>query len=198
MNIQAVLWDFGDTLADERWMLAPLDGARGWPEAYRQVLDGNALADRWNIGSATAADVAEEFGRALGVPAGRVLEHMRACCRNVALYPDVMALAARLEAPQAIVTINPDIFSEVVVPAYDLTARFATIVTSWEERTLSKADLCDIAMSRLPGAVDREACFLIDNRIENVIEWRARGGAAWHFQDCGGLADHLSALLTQE
>lgn len=188
MNIQAVLWDFGDTLADERWMLAPLDGAPGWPEAYRQVLDGGDLADRWNTGSATAADVAAEFGRALGIPAGRVLAHMRACCRKVALYPDVMALAARLEAPQAIVTINPDIFSEVVVPACHLRDRFATIVTSWEERTLSKADLCDIAMSRLAGAVDREACLLIDNRMDNVAEWMARGGAAWHFQDCAGLA----------
>ena len=26
MNYDAVLWDFGDTLCDERWMLAPLDG----------------------------------------------------------------------------------------------------------------------------------------------------------------------------
>jgi phosphoglycolate phosphatase-like HAD superfamily hydrolase len=195
MNLQAVLWDFGDTLADERWMLAPLDGSPGWPDTYRQVLDGGELADRWNTGSATTAEVAEAFANTLGVPTQRILAHMRACCRHVALYADVIALAARLEAPQAIVTINPDIFSEVVVPACDLTARFAAIVTSWEERTLSKADLCDIAMSRLPGAVDREACLLIDNRIDNVAEWRARGGAAWHFQDCRGLADHLSALL---
>jgi hypothetical protein len=198
MNLQAVLWDFGDTLADERWMLAPLDGAPGWPETYRRVLDGSDLADRWNVGSASCDDVAEEFGWTLGVPAARILKHMRACCRNVSLYPGVVALAARLEAPQAIVTINPDIFSEVVVPAYDLAARFATIVTSWEERTLSKADLCDIAMSRLPGAIDRQACLLIDNRMENVAEWRARGGAGWHFQGCDGLANHLSALLLGE
>jgi len=198
MTLQAVLWDFGDTLADERWMLAPLAGSPRWPEVYRQVLDGGDLADRWNVGSASAADVAEEFGRTLGVPAQHILAHMRTCCRNVSLYPDVMALTARLRFPQAIVTINPDIFSETVVPAYDLSTRFAAVVTSWEERTLSKADLCDIAMSRLPGALDRDACLLIDNRMENVAEWRARGGAAWHFLDCRGLAAHLSATLTRE
>jgi len=194
MNLQALLWDFGDTLADERWMLAPLAGAPGWPATYGQVLQGGELADRWNVGAVTAADVAAVFGEALSVPAERILGHMRACCREVSLYADVMALAAGLAAPQAIVTINPDIFSEVVVPTYGLRDRFQAIVTSWEERTLSKADLCDVAMARLPGAVDREACLLIDNRMENVAEWRARGGAAWHFRGVDGLARHLSDL----
>jgi hypothetical protein len=195
MILQAVLWDFGDTLADERWMLAPLDGAPGWPGVYRRVLDGGDLADRWNIGSATAEEVAEELGDELGVPGRAILRHMHACCRSIGIYLDVMALAAKLEAPQAIVTINPDIFSDVVVPAYKLRAQFAAIVTSWEEQTLSKADLCDAAMSRLPGAVDREACLLIDNRADNVAEWRARGGSAWLFEGYGSLAEHLSDLL---
>jgi hypothetical protein len=197
MTLQAVLWDFGDTLADERWMLAPLDGAPGWPQAYRTVLDGGDLADRWNIGSIAASDVAAEFGQAIGVPAQRILQHMHACCRKVSLYGEVMALAERLAVPQAIVTINPDIFSETVVPTYDLSARFAAIVTSWEEQTLSKADLCDIAMTRLPGAVDRKACLLIDNRPDNVAEWRARGGAAWLFEGCRHLVEHLSDRLAE-
>jgi hypothetical protein len=197
MTLQAVLWDFGDTLADERWMLAPLDGAPGWPEIYRTVLDGGDLADRWNIGSIAAADVADAFGRSLGVPTERILEHMRACCRNVSLNAGVMALTASLEVPQAIVTINPDIFSDVVVPHFGLRDRFAAIVTSWEERTLSKADLCDIAMSRLPGAVDRAACLLIDNRADNVAEWRARGGAAWLFDGFRGLAMHIADCMAE-
>jgi hypothetical protein len=146
----------------------------------------------WNIGSIAAGDVAEELGAAIGIPRHRILQHMRACCRRVSLYQDVLALTAKLTAPQAIVTINPDIFSEVVVPHFDLRERFAAIVTSWEEPSLSKADLCDIAMSRLPGAVDRKACLLIDNRADNVAEWRARGGAAWLFEGYGGLAAHLS------
>jgi hypothetical protein len=178
-------------------MLAPLEEAPGWPEAYQRILDGDDLADRWNLGVTTSTEVAEELGRELAVPGDAILAHMLACCRNVSLYDDVMALAAKLQAPQAIVTINPDIFSEVVVPEYDLGMRFATIVTSWEERTLSKADLCDVAMSRLPGAIDRAACLLIDNRMDNIAEWRARGGAAWLFQGCGALTAHLSQLVQE-
>lgn len=197
MNLQAVLWDFGDTLADERWMLASLHGSPGWPSAYRQVMERGDLADRWNAGKATTADVAEQFSATLGVAKDRILGHMRACCRNVSLFPDVMALTARVWAPQAIVTINPDIFSDVVVPTYKLRDRFSIIVTSWEERTLSKADLCEAAISRIPGAVDRAACLLIDNRPDNVAEWRARGGRAWLFEGCIGLAEHLSDLTEE-
>ncbi|MDB5480266.1 MAG: hypothetical protein JWO83_1319 [Caulobacteraceae bacterium] len=193
-QLQAVLWDFGNTLADERWMLAPLAGAPDWPSTYRRVLDGGGLADRWNRGAATSLDVAGEFAAILGVSRPVIMRHMEACCRNIAFYPAVMDLVARLDLPQAIVTINCDIFSRIVVPAYDLQARFGAIVTSWEANTLSKADLCDIAMSRLPGVKDRRACLLIDNRLDNVLEWRARGGAARRFRDPEGLSDRLSGL----
>jgi len=198
MAIQAVLWDFGDTLADETWMLAPLPGAADWPAAYGRILGGGDLADRWNLGLATVADVADELAAGLGVPSVRVLMHMRRCCGEVAFYPEVMKLVAELDLPQAIVTINCDIFSEIVVPTYALADRFETIVASWEEATLSKADLCDIAMSRLPGALDRASCLLIDNKLENVLEWRGRGGMAWHFQGSAPRAAHLSRLGSGE
>jgi FMN phosphatase YigB (HAD superfamily) len=191
MTIQVILWDFGDTLADETWMLASLPGAPDWPAAYGRVLGGGDLADRWNLGLATAATVAGELAAGIGVSRERVLVHMRQCCGDVAFYPDVMKLVAELNLPQAIVTINSDIFSEVVVPTYRLDDQFETIVTSWEEATLSKADLCDIAMSRLAVTVDRRSSLLIDNKLENVLEWRARGGVAWHFQGFQPLAAHL-------
>jgi hypothetical protein len=83
--------------------------------------------------------------------------------------------------PQAIVTINPDMFSDCVIPNYQLDKMFETIVTSWEEGTLDKSDLCDIALARLDGVAERSAALLVDNRIENVERWRARGGVAYHF-----------------
>lgn len=195
MAIDAILWDFGDTLCDERWMLSPLGGAPRWPEAYRSVLDAGGLADRWNMGRVGAAEVAEEFARSLDIPAPRILAHMRACCRNVAFYPAVMDLAAGLALPQAIVTVNPDLFSEVVVPAYGLEARFDTIVTSWQEGTVSKADLCEAALSRLPGALEPGRCLLIDNRLENLVEWRARGGLGLHFEDDASLGSRLARMM---
>ncbi|MEO8811756.1 MAG: hypothetical protein ABI376_02440 [Caulobacteraceae bacterium] len=181
MTIRAVLWDFGDTLADERWMHAPLEGSPDWPEAYR-ALHAKGLAEPWDLGEITTQDIAAALAAGLGLAPRVVLSHMQACCESVALYPRMMALVARCALPQAIVTINPDIFTKIVVPTYGLSGRFAAIVTSWQEKTLSKADLCDVAIRRLGVSLDPAECLLIDNKTDNVDEWRARGGAAYHFE----------------
>jgi hypothetical protein len=66
-------------------------------------------------------------------------------------------------------------------------------VTFWEEGTLSKADLRDIAASRLAGATDRASCLLVDNGINNVREWR--GAVAWRFQGGAPSAARLGQLI---
>jgi phosphoglycolate phosphatase-like HAD superfamily hydrolase len=180
-GIRAILWDFGDTLCDQTWALAPLEGERAWATLYRQVLDSDGLVDRWDRGEATTVEVSAAVARRLGAAPGKVQAHMEACCRNITFFPRVMDLVAHTRLPQAIVTINPDIFSEVVVPAYRLRERFETIVTSWQERTVDKARLCEIAMARIGPDLRPENCLLVDNLSENTEAWRARGGAALHF-----------------
>jgi len=120
MDVRAVLWDFGDTLCDERWMLSPMEGVPRWADAWRGVLDRDGLADRWNIGRVTSADVADAVARALQVSPHRVLAHMQECSRHITFHDVVLGLVAKLALPQAIVTVNPDLFTQVVVPTYRL------------------------------------------------------------------------------
>ena len=41
MSIEIILWDFGDTLVDQRWMLKELPGFSGWPKLFRdEIWDG--------------------------------------------------------------------------------------------------------------------------------------------------------------
>ena len=194
MAIRAILWDFGNTLADERFMHAPLDGAPDWSPVFRGI-HRTGLVEKWNLGQITSNDVAVSLAAELEIEPSRIVAHMRECCRNIHFYPVVMDLVANCAAPQAIVTINPDIFTEVIVPTYDLSAKFPAIVTSWQEGTLSKADLCEVAMGRLDRSLRLPECVLIDNKLENVLEWRARGGAAYHFDGAASLADRFTAIL---
>ncbi len=194
MAIKAILWDFGDTLADERWMQAPLNGVPGWAEAYRGF-GATALADEWNIGRATSRDVVQDFAHKLGSSAGAIHDHMEACCRKLTFFPHVMDLVQRSPLPQAIVTINCDIFSSIVVPHYELQSRFPVIVTSWEERSLDKSILCDIAIVRLGLPLTRSECLLIDNKQENLRGWIAQGGAAHHFKGEEELERDLTHML---
>ena len=51
-----VLWDFGDTLVDERWMCRCPDNCLTWETAWISVM--NQLADQWNVGNVSFNEVA--------------------------------------------------------------------------------------------------------------------------------------------
>jgi FMN phosphatase YigB (HAD superfamily) len=197
MTIRVILWDFGDTLVDERWMLAPMAGVPAWRETYEAVLGRDGLVERWSLGAVSTQDVAHEVANALGVSPASVAAHMHACSRNIAFFPLMMELSERCPLPQAIVTVNSDIFTHVVVPNYNLAARFPVIVTSWEEKTLRKADLCDVARAKLDGALERRECLLVDNKQENVVEWNARGGVGHVFRSERTSFNQIADLLTR-
>jgi len=54
-------------------------------------------------------------------------------------------------------------------------------VTSWQERTLDKNELCRIALERLGDPLGFERAVLIDNRPENVVAFRSLGGSGYVF-----------------
>jgi len=76
--LACVLWDFGDTLADERWMLAaPADV----PESTRVWADvaGVALADRWNRGEISDREIVRAVAARLSLDEQTVRTHTRWC-----------------------------------------------------------------------------------------------------------------------
>ena len=98
------------------------------------------------------------------------------------LCSPAVSVASQLECPQAIVTINPDIFTRWVVPNYRLNEVFEVILAAWEIRTLNKSDMCEEAIVRLGGTEDVGKVLLVDNLESNVLDWRGRGGSAYHFR----------------
>jgi len=194
LTVRAILWDFGDTLADERWMRAPMPEAPRWPELYARFSESE-LAERWNIGAVGIDEIAAHFAEQLGIEAARVRAHMEACSRAIIFFPLVHELTQRRALPQAIVTVNPDIFSLVVVPAYALSSQFEAIVTSWQTGSLDKAELCDRAIAMLNPQFRRDECLLIDNREDAVARWTDKGGAAFHFQGERDLHDRFAEFV---
>ena len=97
--------------------------------------------------------------------------------------------------PQALVTVNPRLFSEQIVPRYPIFKKFEVIMTSWEERTLDKVELCSVALSRFQTAIAPSAALLVDNVSENVKGWERRGGQGYWFQGPKAFAADLSGEL---
>ena len=181
MQPAVLLWDFGDTLVDERWMRRAPAGYPGWEAAWFEVMA--SFAERWNVGAVRAPEVFAALAERTGMTAAAVAAHARECCARIAFNANVWSIATQRRFPQALVTVNPDLFEDFVVPAYGLAATFDTIVTSSAERTTDKPTLCLIALDRIGFHGDRSHALLIDNRLDLVSAWRDVGGAGYWFQN---------------
>ncbi|MHC5010442.1 MAG: HAD family hydrolase [Planctomycetota bacterium] len=175
-SIQCLLWDFGDTLCDERfvWNSGPQ-----WMAAYRTFDDGWARA--WTLGEMDTKTFAVELAQRVSLRPDDVVAHMNDRCAEIEYHAFTYAFFRARHLPQAIVTVNPDLFSDVIVPRYRLDEPTDAIVTSWEEKTTDKGRLCEIALARMGLGHDPAAALLIDNRRDCLDAWAARGGSGYHF-----------------
>ena len=157
------------------------------------VVDG--VSDGWMAGALDMPTLAGQLAARLSMSVDDVRAHCDACCAQIAFFAEPWRVAQSCALPQVLVTVNPDLFSSAVVPAYRLDRVFDAIVTSWQERSLDKATLCAIALDRLGGAIAPAEALLIDNKADNVAAWRARGGRGYVFVDERTFADDLDGEL---
>ncbi len=193
MSIEIILWDFGDTLVDQGWMLKELPGFPGWPKLFRDEIWDGELGDQWSRGDISGEQVARQLATTLSATAELVMQHMQQCSRNIDFSPVLHQFARAQETPQAIVTVNPDIFTQIIVPHYKLTESFDPIITSWQEKELNKADLCDITLKRL--SIERSGALLIDNMKGNIDEWDARGGKGYWYRGDSSFINEITIIL---
>jgi FMN phosphatase YigB (HAD superfamily) len=190
-DIRFLLWDFGDTLVDERFLWTCPSGVPGWRDCYRELTTGE-LGRRWNCGSARFDDLATEMSSRLGMSTAAVIAHAQSCAAHIRFFEHAWAAARSHALPQALVTVNPHEFRDWVVPNYRLLDHFDAIVVSAEQGCESKAELCDAAL-KLLGCDNRSTALLLDNIEANVDEWRSRGGSAYWFRGDAELASHFEA-----
>ncbi len=173
MHVQCLLWDFGDTLCDELslWRVSP-----EWMEVYRSFDDGpGALA---NLGELDTRGFAAELARRLPLSEGEILAHLRRI-ELFEFFPFTYAFFRDRHLPQAIVTVNPAFFSELIVPGCAFDAVTDAIVVSGEERTIDKGELCRRALDRMNLGCDPSRALLIDNKQSNLDAWARHGGIGY-------------------
>jgi FMN phosphatase YigB (HAD superfamily) len=175
-----LLWDFGDTLVDERWMRRAPAECPTWEAVWVDVMADHA--DDWNTGRVRTEEIFGVLADRSGMSAAAVGAHARRCCESIAFNETAWRVARERRLPQALVTVNPDLLAAVVVPAYGLDEVFEVIVTSSAEQTDDKSALCDIALDRLGFTGPRSDALLIDNRLDLVQAWRDLGGAGYWFE----------------
>ena len=117
MTTRCVLWDFGDTLVEQDWMLTPPDGIPDWPAAWLEIARG-ANEQPWNLGEVGTETIASGVAERLDMPLVDAMRHIDRCCRGIRFFDAPWAAARGCPLPQAIVTLNPDLFRTLVVLIY--------------------------------------------------------------------------------
>jgi hypothetical protein len=164
-----------------------------WVDVWTAVMD--ELADGWNDGSVDDAAIWAALAERTGMTPKEVEQHAYRCCTSIDVHPVAWRVASERRRPQALVTVNPDLFGPWIGPHYGLSAMFDTIVISAVERTGDKTELCTIALERLGYDGPRAAALLIDNRRDLLDAWAATGGAAYHFRGDAQFAEDVAHLL---
>jgi hypothetical protein len=188
-----LLWDFGDTLVDERWMRRPPVECPDWVDVWNAVMAEHA--DAWNDGSLDDTAIFAALATAARMTPAAVEAHARRCCTSIEPHPTAWRVASERTLPQALVTVNPALIGRWIVPHYGLAEVFDTIVISAEEGVADKTALGDLALERLGYDGPRAGALLIDNRRDLVDSWEASGGTAYHFRSDEEFGRDVDALL---
>jgi phosphoglycolate phosphatase-like HAD superfamily hydrolase len=192
MRVQCLLWDFGNTLCDELslWRVSP-----EWMEVYRSFDDG--LGAAWSLGDLDTPGFVAALAGHMTLTEAEILAHLKRS-ELFEFFPFTYSFFRQRHLPQAIVTVNPTAFSEIVVPAFALDEVTDAIVVSGEERTIDKGELCRRALERINGRLDPSRALLIDDKQSNLDAWAAHDGVGYLHttdsafqQDVAGGIDHL-------
>src|SRR5262245_35021003 len=119
-QLELICWDLGDTLVDEHWLDVAPAGFPAWAERFPAIAQQRSdLWDLWGTGDVRLPQIVSVL--ADGMPeldAATIEEHLRARSRDLSFYEASWEAVqnARGRVLQACVTVNPDIFTEVIVP----------------------------------------------------------------------------------
>ncbi len=195
MTIRCLLWDFGDTLCDERslWRAGP-----EWMEVYRSFEEEDSLGMAWERGNLDTRAFAARLAERMSSSALEIEAHLSRT-DVFEFFPFTYAFFRARHRPQAVVTVNPTAFRELA-RAFAFEEVTETVVISAEERILDKGALCEIALGRMSLDCAPAEALLIDNKRANVQAWEARGGVGYVYttdadfeRDAAGGVDGLIA-----
>jgi hypothetical protein len=173
MRVRCLLWDFGDTLCDELslWRVSP-----EWMEVYRSFDDG--LGAAWSRGDLDTRGFVAELAKRMSLTEVEILAHVTRT-DLFEFFPYTYSFFRDHHLPQALVTVNPTLFSEVIVPGFAFEEVTDAIVVSGEEKTIDKGELCSRALERLDVGCGPSRALLIDNKQSNLDAWARRGGIGY-------------------
>jgi FMN phosphatase YigB (HAD superfamily) len=184
---RCILFDFAGTLCASKYFDTQPPPCPDWLETIDAEVfsESRALLESWMSGTIALKDVAGRLCSKLRLPLSDVIAGMRAGCCALQINDKLMGFARdqrRAGKKVGIVTVNMDVFTEVVVPFHHLDEEFDVIVNSADHHETDKVRLCEIAFRRLGAGFGFSSSVLIDDKPSNVASFEGRGGVGHVYQ----------------
>jgi beta-phosphoglucomutase-like phosphatase (HAD superfamily) len=155
------------------------------------------LGEAWSLGELDTRGLAAELATRMPHTEAEIVAHLKRT-DVFEFFPFTYEFFRAHHRPQAIVTVNPALFSETIAPAFAFREVTETIVVSAEESTLDKGELCLRALERMNLECDPSQALLIDNKQANLDAWAKHRGVGYLYttdralrQDVAGGIDGL-------
>ncbi|MBN1436987.1 MAG: hypothetical protein JW936_07920 [Sedimentisphaerales bacterium] len=186
-KIRCVLFDFGGTLYSGRYFADAPEGHDNWQEILDLHVFGQPLVlSQWLLGRKNTVDIAGIVAEHIKLPVASIVKQMEDGCRDLKFNPNVILFAQKLKQKNittALVTLNMDIFSNVVVPSHGLDQLFGVIVNSADIGTLNKEVLWQKAFELVGDGIGFADSLLLEDNACNLELFGRRGGKACAYKD---------------
>lgn len=200
-TINAVIFDYGLTIGAEYYFNVRPPDVPDWD----RLVQATAFEDKdfnhaWMLGRTDIRELARRLAAKTGMTADAVMEYLRLGCRQVKEFPQVIGLVRQLAGagmPLAMVTVNFDIFDQVVVPWHQYDRLFRSIINSANHDETDKTRLWPLAFRDLGPGIGYHNSLLIEDRLQEVERFRQLGGAAIQFRPDTDLAAELQGYCFQ-
>jgi len=195
-DIRAVVIDFGFTLCSDYYFreLGPR-----YAERITELLFSrdSEISRRWMGGLVNSEGVAEYLSDHLDASAADIYSALVRGCSRMSFNQAVWDFARNQKAEGrklALVTINADIFKDVIVPSHGLDREVDIIVSSSDFKTElpSKQPLWDAAFDALGTEFGYANSLLIEDTQREVELFRELGGTAYRYQNDSDFIDWLA------
>ena len=190
LSPRCIIFDFAFTLCSDHYGSEYVDAIGEFVFGK----DCKEWSQPWMEGRKTSRDIARYLSSKLLVSPEIILNDLTRSCSNLKFNPSVWDFALKQRKAgrkTAIVTINADIFSNVVVPAHNLENIFDVIVNSADHGEPRKEVLWQMALDKLDGEYSFGDCLLIDDKANLVQRFRELGGRSYQYTDDDAFAGWL-------
>lgn len=195
-KLRAVIFDYGLTIGREYYFNRKHPRVDNWSDLIQEIvfLD-HEFSQQWMVGKKNVKDIAMTIASRTGVDETEILTFLKDGCKSIAENEDVISLARKLAQtgiPIALVTLNFDIFNEILIPHHGYSEIFNVIINSCDYGTIDKTSLWPIAFNAMGSNISYGDCLLIEDRKCETDRFVALGGHAIQYTKTTELENEIS------